>query len=168
MSLTTSQTSENYLNRFNKYSDILVDMPDEYIADLLQYFCNVNIDYELKERNYTVQCKFGFLDDSPTVQIPLPHNNIFKIWNIHFSLLQDFMEKNAPDNQTNPPSLFYVDNLPDSIEEAAASTKYFTVYLLKFPVNGVLSSVLRFEYNEKDRPKAYYNAIKIIKNIFNS
>jgi hypothetical protein len=100
--------------------------------------------------------------------MPLPHNNIFKIWNIHFSLLQDFMEKNAPDNQTNPPSLFYVDNLPDSIEEAATSTKYFTVYLLKFPVNGVLSSVLRFEYNEKDRPKAYYNAIKIIKNIFNA
>jgi len=165
MSLTTSQTSANYLNSFNIYSDILVDMPDEYIADLLQYFCNVNVDYELTEQNYAVQC---IIDDSPTVQIPLPHNNIFKIWNIHFSLLQDFMEKNAPNKQNTPPSLFYIDNLPDSIEEAAASTKYFTVYLLKFPVNGVLSSVLRFEYNEKDRPKAYYNAIKIIKNIFNA
>jgi hypothetical protein len=146
---------------FNKYTDILVDMSDEYyIADLLQCFCDVNDDYELTEQNYIT---LGF--ESP---VPLPHNNIYKIWNIHFSLLVDFMAKNAPNKQTQP-SLFYIDNLPDSIEKAAASKKYFTVYLLKFPVNGVLSSVLRFEYIGKDKPKAYYDAKIMLKDIiFNS
>ena len=149
-----------YFNNFNKYTDILVDMSDEYhIADLLQCFCDVNVDYELTEQKYTTSWKYDFESS-----VPLPHNNIYKIWNIHFSLLQDFMAKNAPNNQT-PPSLFYIDNLPDSIEEAAASKKYFTVYLLKFPVNNVLSTVLRFEYIGKDKPKAYYDAKIMLKDI---
>jgi hypothetical protein len=56
--------------------------------------------------------------------------------------------------------------LPSSLEEAATTTKYFTVSLLKFPVNDTQVTVVRFENMDRDKPRAYYNAIKKLRKIF--
>jgi len=168
MTLTISQINKIHPKYgLNADSDVLVDMSDEYVEDELRHFCDVNDEYELTEQNYFVDEILLLLGETPQqAEKLLPYRFYNKIWNIHFTLSQDYMQKQLQLEQLAPPSLHYVDDLPNSPEEAAASRKYFTVYLLKFPINDKEVTVLRFEYNNRDRPLAYYNARRILKSIF--
>lgn len=172
MSLTISQINKKHPEyALSQATDAVVDMSDEHISDLLQYFCNVNVGYDLDEQFYFQdQCLLlGQEDDVHISYKPLPYANHYKIWNIHFTLLQDYLEQEQAmhngEEIMSIPTLYRVDNLPSSLEEAATTTRYFTVSLLKFPVNDTLVTVLRFEYNKRDKPRAYYEAVKRLRQI---